>query len=234
MSDTAQTDIIKQAIVRFRELDKFHDHDTPRLDMNEWGTGPIDAYTDIFSRRDTHQEQIGALCSFYDMDGYDPARNVIVDWFFEREIDGNSDEAQNMLDEYAMYSGREAADDLFKSLSHEFIYDDDPDTACGTAGCAAYWINVWFADEDSLYDMSKSEDLIESSARELLGLSPKDAGELMVPKEVAVYEHARPGNVADVLQRYLDTGVMAWEGIVKCEDDCDQCLDAEGVEAVRE
>ena len=144
----------------------------------------------------------------------------------------DSEEGREIFDSYIRSVTAEEAEVQFRRNYHERFLSPFLSDSCGTAGCAAYWLHIWFSPEDVLYRIRDSAGKIEGEATKLLGLTPEVAAHLMVPADQTVYEHARPAHVAIVLQKYLDTGVMSWEGVVPlCEDPhCYHCSEDQGDE----
>lgn len=228
--DQPDTELISKAIEMFRELDQYHEEDALRLDMNEWGTSGITEYVGLIDDRDNfaHYQDFGYEPE--DMDNYDRERRGFVDEDNpDRLVAFNSEEGQELFHEYIRFVTEEEAKEQFDQKYNERFLSPFTSDSCGTAGCAAYWLHIWFSPEDVLDRIRNSASEIEREAIKLLGVSPAVASNLMVPEDQRVYEHARPAHVALVLQKYLDTGIMSWEGVVDvCEDSlCAYCDDGE-------
>lgn len=226
----ADTDLISKAIEMSRELDEYHEEDAFRLDMNEWGTSGITEYVGLIDDRVNfaHYQDIGFEPE--DMDNYDRERRVFVDEDNpDKVVSFDSEEGQEIFYDYIRFVTEEEAKHQFEQKYHERFLSPYVSDSCGTAGCVAYWLHIWFSPEDVLDRIRNSELEIEREATKLLGLTPEVAANLMVPEDQRVYEHARPAHVAQVLQKYLDTGIMSWEGVVDfCEAPlCASCGDEE-------
>ena len=226
----ANIELISEAVAKFRDLDQYHEEDALRLDMNDWGTSGITEYVGLLDDRDNfaHYQDFGYEPE--DMDNYDPERRGFVDEDNpDRLVALDSEEGQQMFYDYIRYVTDEEAEQQFEEKYHERFLSPFTSDSCGTAGCAAYWLHIWFSPEDVLDRIRSSELEIEREATKILGLAPEVAANLMVPEDQRVYEHARPAHVALVLQKYLDSGIMSWEGVVDmCEDPlCAYCGDDE-------
>lgn len=90
-----------------------------------------------------------------------------------------------------------------------------------------FWLNVWFTDPGDLERMHPSGSI---GAAHILNLSHSEEQALLDPFDAAPSAYCpngpvRPAHVADVLDRFLDTGVMSWEGLAPtcAERDCADC-----------
>ena len=221
--ETVNVEIIRKAIEKFRGLDEFHTEDYPRLDMESWGTDGIAEYLGLIDARDNFADYNSYGFEPEDIDKYDRDRRGFVDDEDpDRIIDLYSDEGQEIFYDYIRHATEEEANEQFRERYSDLFDNPTQNEACGTAGCAAYWINLWFAPEDKLHEM-KTVTKVEKAATELMGLDVEVANALMVPTyegedDERIFEHARPSHVATVLVNFLDTGVMSWEGVVpRCD-----------------
>ena len=225
--------LIAKAIDKFQKLDELHSEDYPRLKMENWGRNGISEYLGLIDDRDNFARYNDYGFEPEDMDNYDRERRGFADEDDpDRIIDLNSREGQEIFYDYIRHATEEEANEQFDQRFSDLFDNPTKDEACGTAGCAAYWINLWFSPTDRLRETTLGDDRVEKTATELLGLNAEVAGALMVPApeiEDRVFEHARPSHVATVLRKFLDTGVMSWEGVVpQCDHQyCPVCDDEE-------
>ncbi len=92
-----------------------------------------------------------------------------------------------------------------------------------TAGCAAYWVNIWLAPET---DLQPNPSQIERNSAKLLGMnSAQISAFVAATNQKPLHAHARPTHAAAVLKKYLETGDVSWDPVVvACDDhDCEDC-----------
>ena len=199
--------------------------------MNDWGENGIKEYLGLIDDRDNFAHYSDYGFDPEDIEEYDREKRGFTDEDNpDVLIDLYSEQGQRILYEYVRSVTEDEANDQFNQKYDERFLTEDG--ICHTAGCAAYWVNIWFAPETVLDHIKDDYRKIKNQATEILGISQADARELMTPNDDAIYQHARPSHVASVLANYLKSGRVSWENVIPpCHDtDCIYCESEEPTE----